>query len=133
MFRLPRFSILCLLPLAFQAGGAGTPDSEAWPVGIRLPAERVGELWGSDPRVKQMVNHDQPDVWVWTPEGAERDMAERLADGPLDPWTLIRSATEVPAGEHRKYFWIADREQGEAWLRLHDMERLKAERANAGR
>ena len=39
--------------------------------------------------------------------------------GTVDPDLLVRKATDVPEAERKKLFWVADREQAQAWLRLH--------------
>ena len=41
--------------------------------------------------------------------------------GKVDRAVLIRRAADVPPEERRKMFWVADREQAEAWLSLHDV------------
>jgi hypothetical protein len=41
--------------------------------------------------------------------------------GKVDRALLIRRAADVPLEERRKMFWVADREQAEAWLKLHDV------------
>ncbi len=39
--------------------------------------------------------------------------------GTLDPAMLIRKATDVPEAERKNYFWLADKEQADAWLKFH--------------
>ena len=41
--------------------------------------------------------------------------------GKVDKKLLIRRAADVPEAERRKLFWVADRQQAEAWLKLHDV------------
>lgn len=39
--------------------------------------------------------------------------------GKVDASLLIRKATDVPAAERKGLFWVADKEQADAWLKLH--------------
>ncbi len=39
---------------------------------------------------------------------------------------LIRRAADVPQEQRRKMFWVADREQAEAWLKLHNVHNKKS-------
>lgn len=41
--------------------------------------------------------------------------------GQTDPELLMRKVSEVPRPERQKYFWVPDREQAEAWLKLHNV------------
>jgi hypothetical protein len=54
---------------------------------------------------------------------ADREAAERarLAAEGGSKRVLIRKAADVPEAERRRMFWVADREQAEAWLRLHNV------------
>lgn len=48
---------------------------------------------------------------------AAEDLAKRKASGVKK--VLIRKASDVPAEERKKMLWVADREQAEAWFKLH--------------
>ena len=42
--------------------------------------------------------------------------------GTVDPKLLIRKVIDVPEADRKKLFWVADREQAEAWLKLHNIK-----------
>jgi hypothetical protein len=44
------------------------------------------------------------------------------AAGPKPASALIRKAADVPEAERKKMFWVADREQAEAWFKLHALK-----------
>jgi hypothetical protein len=46
--------------------------------------------------------------------------------GKIDPSLLIRRYNDVPKDERAKCFWVADREQAKAWLKLHTFGPLPA-------
>lgn len=45
--------------------------------------------------------------------------ARQKTAGPRPTGTLIRKAADVPAAERSRLFWVANREQAEAWFKLH--------------
>jgi hypothetical protein len=47
------------------------------------------------------------------------------AAGPKPATVLIRKASEVSAEDRKKMFWVADREQAEAWFNLHALKGQK--------
>jgi len=49
--------------------------------------------------------------------------------GEVDRKRLIRKATDVPEAERRKMFWVADREQAAAWLKLHNVRNVELDLA----
>jgi len=49
------------------------------------------------------------------------------SDGPVTPTDapMIRKFADVPEDQRGSWFWIADRDLADAWLRLHNVHRLK--------
>jgi hypothetical protein len=52
----------------------------------------------------------------------EKHPVHDVEQGKVDPKLLIRKAADVPKEERGKLFWVADREQAEAWLKLHALQ-----------
>ncbi len=50
------------------------------------------------------------------------EQAKLVAAGPKPASALIHKATDVPKEERKKMFWVADREQAEAWFNLHALK-----------
>jgi hypothetical protein len=44
---------------------------------------------------------------------------EKMRGQPKVVRPLVRKATEVPEAERKRMFWVADKEQADAWLALH--------------
>lgn len=56
---------------------------------------------------------------------AQAELAKKLAEAAKNPVPLVRKASDVPQEERRKMFWVADREQAEAWFKLHALHGQK--------
>jgi hypothetical protein len=53
------------------------------------------------------------------------ELAKMKAAGAQPPKVLFRKAADVDKDARRKMFWVADREQAEAWLKLHNVNDQK--------
>ena len=51
----------------------------------------------------------------------EKDPVLDPQQGTVDAKLIIRKASDVPPQDRRKLLWVADREQAEAWLELHNV------------
>ncbi len=52
---------------------------------------------------------------------AAAEMAQREAERGDDPPVVIHKASTVPEPDRRRMFWVADREQAEAWFEVHNV------------
>jgi len=81
-----------------------------------------GPNWGAiDPHFVA-VSDQELALAKATQQEKERRAAEEArlaAEGGRDLPPPVRPAADVPEGERKNYFWIADREQAEAWFQLH--------------
>jgi len=50
------------------------------------------------------------------------EFEKRQAAGPRKPESFVHKASDVPAAERRRMFWVADMEQAAAWLKLQDIK-----------
>lgn len=56
---------------------------------------------------------------------AEQEKLQKA--GPKPASALIRKASDVPEGERKGMFRVADREQAEAWFNLHALKGQKSD------
>ncbi|MBM4019913.1 MAG: hypothetical protein FJ288_16600 [Planctomycetes bacterium] len=87
-----------------------------------LMVVRMTARWGRiGPWLEDVTEADVALARKTQAEADQRAAEEaRIRDSAAPPPNvLIRKATDVPEGERKKMFWVADREQAEAWLGLH--------------
>jgi hypothetical protein len=95
-----------------------------------LVVVRMAVKWGRiGPWLEDVTEAEVAQAREMQVEADKRAAAESglKAAGPQPPPVVIRKAADVPAPERKKMFWVADREQAEAWLNLHNVRGLKVE------
>jgi hypothetical protein len=88
----------------------------------------AGTDWSSiQPLFTEIAQEEAERTKLSAAEDAKRkaELSKRLAERPKAP--LIRKAGDVPKDERAKMFWVADREQAEAWFKLHALHGQKME------
>jgi hypothetical protein len=78
--------------------------------------------WGAVSPLFEEVTDKQVEQSVeYTIERAKRRAEEKrlLAERLKNPIPLVRRAADVSPQDRKKMFWVADREQAEAWFKLH--------------
>jgi hypothetical protein len=53
-------------------------------------------------------------------EARANEQARMKRDGLLAAAKMVRAFSDVPAEERQRMFWVADKEQADAWLKLHN-------------
>ena len=86
--------------------------------GYLVHPRAIEELLGS----KWMAFRKKDGEYQGIPWPQEKHPVLDTEQGKIDPKLLIRKATDVPEGERQDYFWIADKELAEAWLKLHNVK-----------
>ncbi|MGD0899257.1 MAG: hypothetical protein ABR915_15580 [Thermoguttaceae bacterium] len=82
----------------------------------------MGANWGSvGPLFEEVAGSDVEQAKAATVEKArlEAEQKKILAGGLASMTPPIRKAADVPKDQRKKMFWVADREQAEAWFKLH--------------
>jgi len=72
--------------------------------------------------IKWMAFRFKDGAYQTIPWPDEKHPVHDTEQGSVNKKLLIRKATDVPEDERRKYFWVADRQQAEAWLALHNVK-----------
>lgn len=81
-----------------------------------------GVSWGSiEPLFEETTEEEEKLARQAVVEKARRlvEQEKLCAAGPKPATALIRKAADVPVEDRKKMFWVADREQAEAWFNLH--------------
>jgi hypothetical protein len=82
----------------------------------------AGASWSSvAPLFEEVADKDVEQAKANAAEKARREeeMKAMLAGGGKKAAPVIRKASDVPKEERETMFWVADREQAEAWFKLH--------------
>ncbi|MEI8121321.1 MAG: hypothetical protein WCI20_04675 [bacterium] len=82
----------------------------------------LGASWGSvSPYFEPVTGVEAQKAIEYTAEKARRDSEQTkiLAEGIRNAIPPIRKAADVPREDRKTMFWVADREQAEAWFKLH--------------
>jgi hypothetical protein len=82
----------------------------------------AGASWSSVGPLFEAVNDKEVEqAKAATAEKARREEEQKamLAGGKKNAAPVVRKAADVPQEERKKMFWVADREQAEAWFKLH--------------
>ncbi len=80
----------------------------------RAPEELLGMKW--------MAFRYKDGKYQIIPWPDEKHPVHDTEDGDVDRELLIRRASDVPKDQQKKMFWVADREQAKAWLKLHNVQ-----------
>ncbi|MGD0896186.1 MAG: hypothetical protein ABR915_00035 [Thermoguttaceae bacterium] len=78
--------------------------------------------WGAvSPLFEEATDKQVEQSKEYAVQRAKRRAEEKrlLAEGLRNPIPLVRRAADVAPQERKKMFWVADREQAEAWFKLH--------------
>jgi hypothetical protein len=82
----------------------------------RAPEEVLGMKW--------MAWRHKEGAYQLIPWPQEKHPVHAAEQGKIDPSLWIRPYADVQEPERKKLFWVADREQAEAWLKLHTFRKL---------
>jgi hypothetical protein len=81
-----------------------------------------GVNWGAvAPLFEEVTEQDARAAMTYTAEKAQRDAEERRLLAERIKLTVfpVRKAADVPPEQRKKMFWVADRQQADAWFKLH--------------
>jgi uncharacterized membrane protein len=54
-------------------------------------------------------------------ETALAEQVRMRKEGLLAPEIMVRKYSDVPADQRKRMFWVADKEQADAWIKYHNL------------